>query len=144
MITAVDTNVLLDILSADPEFMEASIQALQEAAQAGSLVVCDLVYAELCVHFQRQTECDQFLQENEIRVEGLNRKASFLASRLWRTYRRQGGRKSRILTDFLVGAHAQVQASRLLSRDRGFYKPIFPSLALVDPSNPLRRKGPRG
>jgi predicted nucleic acid-binding protein len=144
MITAVDTNVLLDILSADPEFMEASIQALQEAAQAGSLVICDLVYAELCVHFQRQTECDQFLQENEIRVENLSREASFLASQLWRKYRRQSGKRSRILTDFLVGAHAQVQTSRLLSRDRGFYKPIFPSLALVDPSNPLRRKEPRG
>jgi len=57
MITAVDTHVLLDIPSADPEFMEASIQALQEAALAGSLVVCDLVYAELCMHFQRQTDC---------------------------------------------------------------------------------------
>ncbi len=144
MITAVDTNVLLDVLSADPEFMEASIQALQEAAQAGSLVVCDLVYAELCVHFQRQTDGDRFLQENEIRVEGLSREASFLASRLWRIYRRQGGKRSRILTDFLVGAHAQVQTSQLLSRDRGFYKPIFPSLALVDPSNLLPQKGPSG
>jgi hypothetical protein len=33
-----------------------------------------------------------------------------------------------------VGAHAQLQASRLLSRDRGFYRKLFPSLNLIDPS----------
>jgi predicted nucleic acid-binding protein len=138
MITAIDTNVLLDILAPDPEFFDRSVRALEEAAQAGSLVVCDLVYAELCVHFQRPTECAQFLQQNDIRVEPLTREASFLASRLWKTYRREGGKRTRILTDFLVGAHAQVQASQILSRDRGFYREIFRSLPLVDPANPTR------
>jgi predicted nucleic acid-binding protein len=133
MITAIDTNVLLDILVPDPEYFERSLQALEEAANAGSLVVCDHVYAELCVHFQHQTDCDQFLRQNDIRVEALTREASFLASRLWRTYRQEGGKRTRKLTDFLVGAHAQVQASQLLTRDRGFYREIFRSLALVDP-----------
>ena len=136
MITAIDTNALLDILVPDPEYFERSLQALEEAANAGSLVVCDLVYAELCVHFQHQTDCDQFLRQNDIRVEALTHEASFLASRLWRTYRQEGGKRTRILTDFLVGAHARVQASQLLSRDRGFYREIFRSLALVDPASP--------
>jgi len=138
MITAIDTNVLLDILVPDPEYFERSLEALEEAANAGSLVVCDLVYAELCVHFQHQADCDQFLQQNDIRVEALTREASFLASRLWRTYRQEGGKRTRILTDFLVGAHAQVRASQLLTRDRGFYRDIFRSLALVDPASPRR------
>ncbi|MBZ5671392.1 MAG: type II toxin-antitoxin system VapC family toxin [Acidobacteriia bacterium] len=138
MITAIDTNVLLDILAPDPEYFERSLQALEEAANAGSLVACDLVYAELCVHFQRQTDCDDFLLQNDIRVEALTREASFLASRLWRTYRQEGGKRTRILTDFLVGAHAQVQASQLLTRDRGYYREVFRSLALVDPANPRR------
>ncbi len=138
MITAIDTNVLLDVLAPNPEYFERSVQALEEAARAGSLVVCNLVYAELCVHFQRRADCDQFLEENDIRVEPLTREASFLASRLWRTYRQEGGKRSRILTDFLVGAHAQIQASQLLSRDRGFYKEIFRTLPLVDPANPNR------
>jgi len=134
MITAIDTNVLLDVLVPDPEYFESSLQALEEAAAAGSLVICDLVYAELCVHFQRQTDCDQFLQQNDIRVEGLTREASFVASRLWKAYRRESGKRARILTDFLVGAHAQVQATQLLTRDRGFYREVFRSLSLVDPS----------
>ncbi len=135
MITALDTNVLLDILLPNEQFFDVSRQCLEEAATAGSLVVSDLVYAELCVHFRTQRECDEFLAENEIRLEFLTRAASFLASRVWRTYRRQGGKRNRILSDFLIGAHAQLQAWRLLTRDRGFYREMFPSLLLVDPTS---------
>ena len=134
MITAIDTNILLDILVPNEDFYEASADALQEAATEGSLVVSDIVYAELCIHFETQRESDTFLESNEIRVQALSRQAHFLASRAWRTYRRQGGKRTRILADFLVGAHAQKQATRLLSRDRGFYRNLFPSLDLRDPA----------
>ena len=134
MITAIDTNILLDILVPNEKFYEASVSALDAAATAGVLVVCDLVYAELCIHFTAQRECDGFLADNEIRVEPLRREAHFLASRTWRTYRKQGSQRTRILADFLIGAHAQTQATRLLSRDRGFYRKLFPSLDLADPS----------
>ena|ERR1700733_4278045 len=134
MITAIDTNVLLDVLVPNEKFCDASIQALESAASEGSLIICDLVYAELCIHFSSQGECDRFLQGNEIRVEALTSEAHFLASRVWRTYRKQGGQRARILADFLIGAYAHVQASRLLSRDRGFYGKLFPKLSLFDPS----------
>lgn len=134
MITAVDTNVLLDILVPSEKFCEASVQALEDATISGSLVVCDLVYAELCIQFSSQRECDSFLEENEIRVEPLSRESLFLAGRAFRAYCRQGGPRARILADFLIGAHAQTQAARLLSRDRGFYRKLFPSLDLTDPS----------
>src|SRR5471030_1991500 len=92
MITAIDTNILLDILVPNEEFYEVSADALQESATAGSLVICDIVYAELCIHFRTQHECDAFLESNEIRVQALTREAHFLASRAWRTYREQGGK----------------------------------------------------
>lgn len=134
MITAIDTNVLLDVLLPNEKFYEGSAGALEESAASGSLVVCDLVYAELSIHFPSQRECDAFFESNEIRVEPLSRESHFVASRAWRAYRKQGGQRSRILADFLIGAHAQTQATRLLSRDRGFYRRLFPSLDLVDPS----------
>ena len=140
MITAVDTNVLLDILVPNEQFYEASADALQDAAGEGSLVISDIVYAELCIHFENQGECDAFLDSIEIRVQALTREAHFLASRAWRVYRQQGGKRTRILADFLVGAHAQRQATGLLSRDRGFYRKLFPSLNLNDPS---RDNGPK-
>ena len=101
-------------------------------------MVCDLVYAELCVHFDTQSECDEFLADNDIRIEPLAKASGFLASRAWRSYRKQGGKRTRILADFLIGAHAQLQASQLLSRDRGFYQSMFPSLQLSDPTSPQR------
>lgn len=134
MITAVDTNILLDILVPNEDFYEASASALQDAAGEGSLVINDIVYAELCIHFEAQRDCDAFLESNQIRVQALAREAHFLASRAWRTYRRQGGARTRILADFLIGAHAQKQATCLLSRDRGFYRKLFPSLDLHDPA----------
>jgi hypothetical protein len=134
MITAIDTNILLDVLTADEAFYELSAGAIESSATAGSLVVCDFVYAELCVHFRSQRECDAFLDDNQIRVEALTKEAHFLASRAWRNYRKQGGQRTRILADFLIGSHAEIQATRLLSRDRGFYRKLFPSLNLYDPS----------
>jgi predicted nucleic acid-binding protein len=134
MITAIDTNILLDVLVPNEDFYEASANALQEAAGEGSLVISDIVYAELCIHFEVQRECNAFLEATEIRVQALTREAHFHASRAWRTYRQQGGKRTTILADFLIGAHAQNQATRLLSRDRGFYHKLFPSLDLHDPS----------
>jgi hypothetical protein len=130
----VDTNILLDILVPNKKFHETSASALQDAAGEGSLVISDIVYAELCIHFETLRECDVFLESNEIRVQALTRQAHFDASRAWRKYRQQGGKRTRILADFLVGVHARNQASRLLSRDRGFYHKLFPSLDLRDPA----------
>jgi len=78
MTTAVDTNVLLDILVPNEQFYEASANALQEAASEGSVVISDIVYAELCIHFETQREFDQFLENSEIRVQALTREAHFL------------------------------------------------------------------
>jgi len=138
MITAIDTNVLLDVLLPNDDFCDAAMAAIEESVTAGSLVICDIVYAELCVHFSAQPDCDDFLAANQIRVEALTRASQFAASRVWREYRRQGGSRARILADFMIGAHAQLQATRLLSRDRGFYKKLFPSLKLVDPTSNTR------
>ena len=131
MITAIDTNILLDILVPNENFYEASANALQNAAGEGSLVISDIVYAELCIHFEAQRECDAFVESNEIRVQALAREAHFLASRVWRTYRQQGGRRTRILADFLIGAHAQKQASCLLSRDRASTADCFRRLTFM-------------
>ncbi len=139
MITAIDTNVLLDILLPNDSFYEASAEALQESAARGSLAVSDIVYAELCVYFEDRRECDAFLESCDIRVQALTPEAHFLASRAWRAYRRAGGKRTRILPDFLIGAHAQQQATRLLTRDRGFYGPLFPSLEVLDPGRRARR-----
>lgn len=134
MITALDTNVLLDVLLSNDDYADAAIRLIELSAEAGSLVICELVYAELCGHFDSKLGCDQFLEANGIGISYLSPDACFLASRTWRQYRKQGGKRIRILPDFLIGAHAQLQATALISRDAGFYKKLFPKLPILDPS----------
>jgi predicted nucleic acid-binding protein len=122
MITAVDTNVLLDILEGEERFAPSSLRAVEQAAMAGSLVICDLVYAELSAHFGARRDLERFLDENGISVQSLDRGALFRAGRAWRAYREAGGSRARILPDFFIGAHAESQCTALVSRDRGFYR----------------------
>lgn len=134
MITAVDTNVLYDILRPNPEFAQRSAKAIAQAGAAGVLVVCEVVYAELGGIFGAVEDCDKFLEDNRIGVEPLGRRACFLAGQLWSSYRGRGGKRERIPPDFLIGAHAQTEASRLLTRDRGFYRRMFSDLVVVEPA----------
>ena len=92
------------------------------------------MYAEICGHFTDHSECDQFLADTEIRVESLSREAAFITSLAWRAYRRRGSRRVHILRTFSL-AHAQIQASRLLTRDEQFYKPAFPTLTIIAPAD---------
>ncbi len=134
MISALDTNVLFDVLIPNPSWFKQSLVAIQRAASAGSLVICDIVYAELSAQFQTMRECDAFLAENHIRVERISREALFDGAEAWRSYRKSGGKRDRILPDFLVASHARLQASALVTRDSGFYRKHFADLVIVDPS----------
>lgn len=91
MITAIDTTFCSIFFGRTKNSYEASAAALEDCAASGSLVICDLVYGELCIHFTTQRECDRFLESLSIRVESLSKEAHFLASRAWRPYRKPGG-----------------------------------------------------
>ena len=135
MKTAVDSSVLLDVLTADDKFGERSRKALKEAYDRGALVACDVVWAET---FACSDETDGIVEALDllgVRFEPLGREAAQLAAKLWRAHRKASsvGRK-RLIADFLVGAHAQLQADLLLSRDRGFYRTAFRALRVLDPS----------
>ena len=100
MITAVDTSVIFDVFLSQPEFAEPSAVALQEADTAGSLVICDIVYAELASRIPRQQMLDAALEKLDIRLEGLSAQSCFEAGRAFRAYREGGGLRERILPDF--------------------------------------------
>ena len=133
MITAIDTNVILDVVIPDQKWGDVSGRALELADDAGSLVICDIVHAELLAHFGSVGLCGEFLADTKIRVERVSPEAAMLAGTIWAAYRRRGGKRTRILPDFLVGAHAQIQASRFLTRDQRFYSAEFRDLAVVRP-----------
>ena len=51
-------------------------------------------------------------------------------------YLERGGKRGRVVPDFLIAAHAQLHAEGLLARDRGYYRDYFRNLTLFDPSRP--------
>jgi hypothetical protein len=134
MITAIDTNILFDIVNEDERFTAGSIAALLQARRVGVAVICDIVYAEVCAAFNSKEQCDRFLARLQIKAEGLDGASSFIASRSWISYLKSGGKRLRILPDFLIAAHALSQADRLLTRDRGFFRTYFPKLEVLDPT----------
>ena len=156
MITAVDTNILLDVLIPEAPFGTASQQSLDTALQQGTLVLNEVVYAELAAHFPTLEELARFLADTSMRLVPSQPAALARAGRAWAAYARQRGTgflcpmcgrvqqlscqqcgtalrsRQHLVSDFLIGAHAAVQADRLLTRDRGYYHTYFPELRLVE------------
>lgn len=130
MITAVDTNILLDIFLPDKKFASGSSELLKLAYDEGALVICDIVYAELVPQFGGKSILDSTLATINVSVSSVDKEVAFIAGERWKTYRESGGKGKRIITDFLIGAHALIKAERFLTRDRGFYKSYFSDLKM--------------
>lgn len=134
MITAVDTNVLLDVFGADAKFGEVSAGAARQCLSEGALVACEAVWAETATAFQSSEKFRRAMADLGVTFEPLSEAAAVKAAEAWRRYRARGGRRTRIVSDFLIGAHALSAADRLLTRDRGFYRRYFAGLKVLDPT----------
>jgi hypothetical protein len=134
MITAVDTSVLIDVFRNDPDHGRLSADALRRCIREGRLVVCDIVWAELAGLFPSRKMLEEQMGRLKIDLVPMERAAASLAGETWRQYRSRGGKRKRIIADFLIAAHAQVQCDRLLTRDRGFCRDYFKKLTVIDPS----------
>lgn len=128
MITAVDTNVLLDVFVPDERWGRQSADRLRSAYASGAVVVCEVVYAELVPAFGDRAELEEALAQLNVTISPLNSAIAYEAGVRWMRYRRAGGSRTRILPDFLIGAHALAAADTFLTRDEGFFATYFPDL----------------
>ncbi len=89
MTTAVDTNILLDVLIPNQSFLKESLDKLENALTGGRLVICEIVYAELGAQFRRRADLDAFLLDTDIEVVPCGREVLYHASELWQAWRNQ-------------------------------------------------------
>jgi predicted nucleic acid-binding protein len=129
----VDSNVLLDVSTDDPDWSSWSSEALERAANEATLVINPLVYAEVSIRFSRIEDLEGALPSNLFRRDPLPFEAAFLAGKAFLKYRKRGGGRSSPLPDFYIGAHAAVADLRLLTRDATRYRTYFPTVELICP-----------
>ena len=136
MTVLVDSNVILDLFSKDPEWLSWSSAALEEAASEHRLVVNPIVYGEISFRFEKIEELEYALPPIFER-EAIPFEAAFLAAKAFTTYRRRAGAAGRasLLPDFYIGAHAAIRGYRLLTRDVGKYRTYFPNVSLIAPTH---------
>jgi len=129
----VDTNVLVDVLERDPQWWKWSLGQMQSLASAHQLVINAVIYAELAATHTSAAILNQKIATMNLMFEEIPRSAAFLAGKAFVLYRRRGGGKTVVLSDFFIGAHAAVLGCPILTRDTGKYSSYFPTVPLIAP-----------
>jgi predicted nucleic acid-binding protein len=83
--------------------------------------------------FERIETLDKVLEDMQLPLMALPKPALFLAAKAFLAYRRRGGLKRNVLSDFYIGAHAAVMDWPVLTRDRSKYETYFPVVRLIAP-----------
>lgn len=105
MITAVDTNILNDVLHNDPAFASHSLAALRRCSEDGSLVACDVVWAETAAGVGAASVLRRRLETAGIRSSAGNLDTAERAGVEWRGYRLRGGARTRPHVGLSWGLH---------------------------------------
>jgi predicted nucleic acid-binding protein len=129
----VDANVLLDVLTDDPQWYDWSATQLDACAARSEMCINPIVYAEVSVGFERIEELDEALRPDVFTRLELPWEAGFLAGKAFLQYRRAKGSRSSPLPDFYIGAHAAIEGMVLLTRDAKRYRTYYPKLELICP-----------
>ena len=128
-----DSNVLLDIVTADARWLEWSSEQFRQAAKAAPVLINPVIYSEIAPAFDSEAALDHWLRPQHFRRLPLPYEAGFRASRAFLEYRKRGGAKTSPLPDFYIGAHAETAGFTLVTREQKRYQTYFPDLKILAP-----------
>ena len=128
----VDTNVLIDVLTDDPQWSGWSIAQLESNSNAG-LVINPVVYAELCFGSPSIEFVDDVVKRFGLTYQEIPRRGLFRAAKAFGQYKARRGTKVSVLPDFFIGGHAEALGIPLLTRDTKRLKTYFPGVKAICP-----------
>ena len=131
--TAIDSNILIDIVSADPKYGPSSRGAVESCAREGSLIVSAEVVAEFATGCSPATDSLTILQALTISYLDIGLQGAAEVGEV-QSRKNKGGR---ILADYIIAVHAATHADRLLTRDAEFTRMKVPGLVVVTPTDVL-------
>ena len=110
-VVLVDTNVLLDLFTDDPQWRSWSERALADALMTDGVGINQIVYAEVSLAFDDAASLDQELSALLVTRLQLPYGAAFGAARAFLRYRRAGGVREAPLPDFFMGLMRRARGS---------------------------------
>jgi predicted nucleic acid-binding protein len=129
----VDSNVLLDVITNDPKWGDASAEAIAELGDTEALAINPIIYAEVSVGFSSIELLEQAIALSQFERLPLPWEAGFLAGKCFLAHKRRGSNRQSPIQDFYIGAHAAVSGLKLLTRDVSRYRTYFPSVKILEP-----------
>ena len=135
---AVDSSVLIELLGDGP-LAGAAEACLRQALSCGPVVVCDIVVSEITAGLGHGAEIMDVVEEMGMRFVPVDQRAAIRAGEMQRRYAERMRAKGdtaaapRTVPDFIVGAHALLQCSALITRDAGFFRDYFKGLKVIVP-----------
>jgi len=135
---AIDSSVLIDLLG-DDERAPAAEACLRNALSSGPVVVCDVVLSEVTAGLGHGSEVADVIEEMGLHYSAVEQRAAVRAGEMQRKYNQRIGATgtrpafARTVPDFLVGAHAMLQCTGLITRDAGFFRDYFKGLRIIVP-----------
>ena len=137
---AIDTSVLIDLLG-DDAMAAAAETCLRDALAHGPVVLCDVVVGEITAGLGHGAEIMDVVEEMGMSYLPVERKAAIRAGEMQRRYKqrlRTLGKAvaiPRTVPDFIVGAHALLQCTALITHDAGFFRDYFKGLKVIVPTS---------
>ena len=129
----VDSNIILDVFTDDPNWADWSESMLEEYSNVSTLYINFIVYSEISIGFNRIEDLESAIIGAGFQMLDFPKEALFLAGKAFLKYKKKRGARSSPLPDFFIGAQAAVLNIALITRDVSRYRSYFSTVSLISP-----------